>query len=310
MDENYAAKTRHTRQLLGELNRISGAGAGYEAFSIPATKSNVANDVNETNEYMRVLRSNTIPESFYRTKSKSALIKSKTSIYNELSTQKSTSKTGYLSEENLRNKYPESLQQLRYLNALFIVQELETLELKDETDADVRYVVQSMDGDRLFFAIEQSSIIAKLCLCSRRPFTLLVFDNNNEHIMNINRPYRAYFETAKVYAPPDICIGTIEQKFTGMGSLFVVKDASGEIVQKLKSPLCSFLKCGELNYRILSYDSKMNIGLISSEWEGLDAELPINSQYLGVVFPRDLDCHIKTLLLSATLLLSVMLYGD
>ncbi|KAK9739189.1 Scramblase [Popillia japonica] len=293
MDEAYTAKTRQTRQLVSDLNKISGLGPRYD---VSVAQKVVAAD-------QQTVGSNRTGYSLQR--------ENFTELLQEQGSDSTFSDSHDYDDLSMGKTYkcPEGIECLLAVDSLYIVQELDPLELANGLETDIRYVVQNSDGDRLMFAVEQSTILARLCLCSRRSFKVLIFNNSNKHIMKIHRLYSVGRYKANVYVPPNNIIGTIEQRFTCIGTLLIIKNEKGHVLQKLRGSACSFIRCKH-SYDILSNDGKTKLGSISDEYTSIRGGLFVDSRYLGVGFPADIEPQTKALLLGATLLLNIILYEN
>ncbi|GJQ71201.1 hypothetical protein Trydic_g1098 [Trypoxylus dichotomus] len=294
MDEDHDVKTRHTRQLLEQLHRISGFKTRHELIAPQkcTTKQQSANELTKIRSGSQKENTGDVFQSDNSLSENHAFL-----MFAGLST-----KHGF--------KGLDGAKCLKETNCLFISQEADTLELADGNKTETKYVVQNIDGDKLFFGIEQSTILAKLCLCSRRPFKVSVFNSDNEYVMRIQRGYTPCRQKITVYIPPEVSIGTIKEKVTCSGSSFVVKNEKGETVHMLKGAVCAFAPCRQHNFTILSRDGRTKLGTISNDFEAHDGGLYTNSQYLGVQFPIDLDLKAKALLMGATFLLTIIIYEN
>lgn len=103
-------------------------------------------------------------------------------------------------------------------------------------------------------------------------------------------------------------IGTIKEEWAFCKRRFVIKDASGSIVIKIKGPICP-ISCGkDVDFVVLTVDEGQIVGKISKQWSGLVRETFTDIDYFGVSFPINFDVKIKALLLAACFLIVRILF--
>lgn len=61
--------------------------------------------------------------------------------------------------------------------------------------------------------------------------------------------------------------------------------------------------CGDVEFKIMSSDGKVQVGKISKQWSGLLREMYTDTDYFGITFPMDLDVRMKAVMLGACFLI-------
>lgn len=107
----------------------------------------------------------------------------------------------------------------------------------------------------------------------------------------------------EVSAPPGTVVGTVEQEWSIFCPTFAIKNASGDTVLRIEGPLCTMSICGDVEFKIMSSDGKVQVGKISKQWSGLLREMYTDSDYFGITFPMDLDVRMKAVMLGACFLI-------
>lgn len=77
----------------------------------------------------------------------------------------------------------------------------------------------------------------------------------------------------------------------------------GEVVLRIKGPLCTMNMCGDVEFKVKSVDSEHDVGKISKQWSGLAREMFSDADYFGITFPMDLDVKMKAVMLGACFLI-------
>ena len=113
----------------------------------------------------------------------------------------------------------------------------------------------------------------------------------------------------KVHSPPGTLVGTVKQKMTNWAPEFLIKDASGNEVLKIKGPCCMIKCCNDIDFEVLTLgEEEQPVGKITKQWTGAITELLTDADNFGVTFPMDLDVKIKATLLGALFLIDFMYF--
>lgn len=75
--------------------------------------------------------------------------------------------------------------------------------------------------------------------------------------MSINRPlacdsccFPCCLQSIEISAPPGNVIGSVEQQWSICKPIFVIKDATGNEVLRIKGPICRFSMCGDVEFQV------------------------------------------------------------
>uniref|UniRef100_A0A2A4K9R9 Phospholipid scramblase n=1 Tax=Heliothis virescens TaxID=7102 RepID=A0A2A4K9R9_HELVI len=149
-----------------------------------------------------------------------------------------------------------------------------------------------------------------------RPLQLRVLNGQGSEVMRIHRPYSCtarilpcQLQHLEVYSPPGQLIGSVEQQWTPVKPMYVVKNGDGESLFWIHGP-CITLSCfRDVQFSIVRPDGTA-VGATCKRWQGLMHALffaPVTDKF-GVAFERDMPVEEKALLLAATLLMDYMYY--
>lgn len=163
--------------------------------------------------------------------------------------------------------------------------------------------------------------------------------HGEEVVARIRKPYRVsrfccYSNAVRIESPEDNPIGHIRQLFTFFGHpRYAIYDCQQPPKQPsfyLESVSCRFCctpflctcVCGNKEFRIISAETKEEVGSISRHWssgggaggaDGADGEEPFGSsggQLFGVQFASNLEARYKVLLLSACFMMDFFYFEN
>ncbi|XP_045773631.1 uncharacterized protein LOC123873000 isoform X3 [Maniola jurtina] len=117
-----------------------------------------------------------------------------------------------------------------------------------------------------------------------------------------------WLQSMEVTAPPGTVVGSIEQEWSICKPCYVIKNAAGDVVLRIKGPICTYSICGDVEFNVYSRDGETKVGKITKQWSGLAREMFTDSDYFGITFPMDLDVRIKAVLLGACFLIDFMFF--
>lgn len=189
---------------------------------------------------------------------------------------------------------------LKDVDSLTISQDLEQLEAFTGIEQKNSYFLQNQNGEPLFQAEEtDSSFFSNTFLEAARPFTIHIQNQNQDKILQVERPWRWYFDCVRVLNPDGSQIGYIEKNFTLLQKEFSVHKGTGNgqmsnytITGPIFSPWTFNIKKGN-----------REVGKITKEWSGVGKEMITDEDNFGVEFSPDMDEEDKKLLLGAVFLI-------
>lgn len=159
------------------------------------------------------------------------------------------------------------------------------------------YVVSDDRGNELFYAVEETgSVVARIFLKAYRPFSIYVVDAGGEILLRIERPFRFYFHTAKIFDGSGKLVGSLERKFSILQRIYSVLSPNGKQLFELLGSVFH-----PWTFKIL--EDGRERGMIQKKWTGLLKEGFTDADNFGVTFPSDWPVELKTLALGTVLLI-------
>lgn len=179
--------------------------------------------------------------------------------------------------------------------------------------------------------LPDSNCCERCCFEGNREYNLSLV-HGDEVVARISKPYRisrfcCYSNSVRIESPQDNPIGHIRQMFTLFGhSRYAIYDCQ----QPPKTPsfylesvscrfcctpcLCTCI-CGNKEFRIVSSETKEEVGTISRHWstDAADGEEPFGNsggQLFGVQFASNLEARHKVLLLSACFMMDFFYFEN
>jgi hypothetical protein len=203
------------------------------------------------------------------------------------------------------------------------------------------YKIFNSTGQEIFDAEEQSTAFSIACNLSTnlREFSMNITDHSNTTVMNLVRPRcrhalpwgQACFLSAmlccmlptwcynlcgdscmpeiEVYSGTgtEVLLGTVKQEMTNWSPEFIVQDAIGNDVLKIRSygtNMRTFICCERITcFDILTFEGEQTIGKIFKEDTGGLLSIGSQAGNFGVTFPLDLHLNMKATILCASFLI-------
>ncbi|XP_011554698.1 phospholipid scramblase 1 isoform X2 [Plutella xylostella] len=210
---------------------------------------------------------------------------------------------------------PPGLEYLTMVDKLLVHQKVELLEAFVGFETNNKYTIKNSLGQKVFYAVEDNDCCTRMCCGPNRPFDMKIMDNFQNEIIHLYRPLACdscfcpcWLQSLEVSSPPGTVIGSIQQQWSICKPEFVIKDAAGDVVLRIKGPVCTFSICGDIEFKVYSRDGETKVGKISKQWSGLAREMFTDSDYFGISFPLDLDVKIKAVLIGACFLIDFMFF--
>lgn len=111
---------------------------------------------------------------------------------------------------------PPGLEMLVMVDRLIVNQQIDMLEMLTKYEEQNRYLVRAVNGQTVFYAIEDSNCCCRNCCGSARSFQMMVLDMYQREAIHIKRsfgckscccPCCLHFMT--VYSPPGTVVGYV-----------------------------------------------------------------------------------------------------
>ncbi|KAM3967721.1 phospholipid scramblase 1 isoform 2-T2 [Aphomia sociella] len=224
-------------------------------------------------------------------------------------------KGGWMTIPQGLSNCPPGLEYLSLIDQLLVRQKVELLEAFVGFETNNKYAIMNSVGQKVYFAVEDNDCCTRNCCGPLRPFDMKVYDNFRNEVIHLRRPLACdscwcpcWLQSMEVTAPPGTVIGSIEQEWSICKPCYVIKDAVGDVVLRIKGPVCTFSLCGDVKFYVYSKDGETKVGKITKKWSGLAREAFTDADYFGISFPMDLDVKIKAVLLGACFLIDFMFF--
>nr|XP_060627535.1 phospholipid scramblase 1-like [Anolis sagrei ordinatus] len=212
---------------------------------------------------------------------------------------------------------PPGLEYLSQIDRLLLHQKIEILEILTGLETWNRYEIKNDAGQRMYYALEENNFCTLFCWGTARPFTIRIFNNLAQEIIQLTRPLRCSrccfpccLQKLEVQAPPGTPIGYVIQNWDFCLPKFTLQNEAHVDILKIVGPflVCS---CGaDVLFDLMSLDGKSNVGRISKLWGGLVKEMFTDADDIGVQFPLNLDIKMKAVTLAAAFLIDFMYFEN
>lgn len=80
---------------------------------------------------------------------------------------------------------------------------------------------------------------------------------NTFKVINMHRPlacesccFPCCLQSMEISSPPGTIIGMVEQEWSLCKPLFSIKNAAGDVVLRIKGPICRFGICGDIEFKV------------------------------------------------------------
>lgn len=105
----------------------------------------------------------------------------------------------------------------------------------------------------------------------------------------------------EIIAGDKLC-GTVQQECSLLPRYKIV-NCDNQTVLKIKGPLFKLTCCNNLEFKIFNADESKMVGKISKKWSNIAQELFTDADHFYINFSKDLDVHIKAVLIGACILI-------
>ena len=217
--------------------------------------------------------------------------------------------------QNVTNS-PPGLEYLTTIDTLIVNQIFNINEAApNQRDPDNQFLVTNSIGQNIYFAREEADDCSRQFCGSKRAFRMKIFDNFGNQVMQLNRPiacqaccFPCCMQKMEISAPPGTVVGLIEQEWSLLYPVFVIKTPSGDQVLKIKGPMCTMNCYADVEFKVLTTDGANEVGKISKKWSGYASENSCKMDVFGISFPMDLDVRMKAVMLGACFLIDMMYF--
>lgn len=183
-------------------------------------------------------------------------------------------------------------------NRLLVFQEKAWAEAFTGIEVKNSYTIANENGEPLFKALEEGgSFFMRMFLRSMRPFTVNIYDLQNNLVLSLKRPFKWFFHHLNVFSKDGAQIGSVSWKFRFVLKEYSVKDNMGSELFILKSPLMN-----PWTLKIISPNFGEE-GMIQKKWTGMAKEIFTRADNFMLEFPSSWAKEKRALLLGAVFLI-------
>ncbi|MDO8804072.1 MAG: phospholipid scramblase-related protein [Elusimicrobiota bacterium] len=193
------------------------------------------------------------------------------------------------------------MEKLKAAESVVVQQKKEWGEILTGFETKNRYAVLDASGQQLYWAAEESSVIARLLLKVLRPFRMHILSVEGLPVMKTVRPFRFYFHEMDVFNSDGKLLGNIRREFSILTKKFTVADPQGAVLYSILAPVLH-----PWTFKIS--EGGAETGEIVKRWSGLAKEAFTDSDNFSVMFPRGASADQKAVLLGALFLIDIVYF--
>jgi len=218
---------------------------------------------------------------------------------------------------------PVGLEYLTQIDALFVNQQVELMEVITGFETNNKYSILNAYGQQVYFALEDSGTCMRLCCGPKRGFTINIVDNSQQLVMKISRAFKCCAGCCWCAGCCDCCshevrvesangelLGYVEQAGSFWKPRFNILDTDKKKVLKIEGPCCIMngpcCTC-DTDFQLIATDGSC-IGKISKKYAGFVREMATDADRFSINFPMDLSVSCKATLLACLFLIDFMFF--
>jgi len=214
---------------------------------------------------------------------------------------------------------PPGLEYLTQVDQLLVKQQIELLEVISGFETNNKYKIKNSMGQNVFYAVEDTDCLTRQCCGPMREFNMKIFDNANNEVMHLYRPYRCawsccpcFLQEIEISSPPGTVIGYVIQQWSictpSCSPKFDICDEQKNPIMKIAGPACVVACCADIEFKVLALDGLTEVGKVTKQWMGMVKEAFTDADTFGITFPMDLDVKAKATMLGAVMLIDFMYF--
>ncbi|XP_053168474.1 phospholipid scramblase 1-like isoform X3 [Hemicordylus capensis] len=219
---------------------------------------------------------------------------------------------------------PPGLEYLSQIDQILIYRQPEPLEIISDFEMPTKYILKNIWGQSVYFAAEENDCCTLNCYPrSLRPFTIKIFNNLGQEVIELRRPCRCWcgcccgctcsLQELEVHAPPGTPIGYIKETCHPGRPKFSVQDEAKEEIFKIAGHSLKCMCTEDFRFEVMSKDEQESVGRISKQWAGITGdtrETFTDADLFGIEFPMDFDVKMKAVMIGAGFLINYMYFGE
>jgi len=193
------------------------------------------------------------------------------------------------------------MEKLKNVPALIVQQKKEWGEILTGIESKNKYVISDPQGTELYFAAEESNVMARLFLKMFRAFTIHIVSKDGNNILKIRKPFRFYFHEVFIEDNQGKLLGKVIREFSLFKRNFTIFDPLGVEIYKISGP---FLH--PWTFHILN--KGIEVGKILKKWSGLGKQLFTDADNFSVEFRSILELNHRANILGALFLIDMLYF--
>lgn len=195
------------------------------------------------------------------------------------------------------------MEKLKAAEGLVVQQKKEWAEIITDFETKNRYAVLDTSGRQLYWAAEESSVMARLFLKTLRPFSMHLLSMDGQPVVKVVKPFRFYFHEMEILNSEGKLLGSVKREFSVLTKHLTVMDARGGVLYDILAPVLH-----PWTFKISKDGAEP--GEIVKNWSGLAKETFTDADNFSVKFPGGADAEQKAVLLGALFLIDIMYFEN
>lgn len=213
-------------------------------------------------------------------------------------------------ETKIEEETDRKLKALMNVGQMVVKQKAEINEAHTGIEEANAYGIFNVKGKMLLKAFGCENDLKQPCsINSKPPFAINVLNTSDELIMTARSQNTGISRKIYIECPEGHDFAVIEEPFAWLAPSFLVKDAKGELLFMVHTPMAAaFGSFDSVKFKVYAYDKKTKLGEISKDWSGLGLELFSDTDAFAMSVPDDMDVKWKTVLLTVLFLIDFTFY--
>lgn len=193
------------------------------------------------------------------------------------------------------------MEKLKAVESVIVQQKKEWGEILTGFETKNRYAVSDSSNQQLYWAAEESSVLARLFLKVLRPFTMHILSMEGRPVIKTEKPFRFFFHEMTVFNSDGKPLGRIKREFSILSKKFTVEGAQGAALYDICAPVLH-----PWTFKISKNGAEL--GEIVKNWSGLAKEAFTDADNFSARFPQGADTDQKAVILGGLFLIDMVYF--
>lgn len=193
------------------------------------------------------------------------------------------------------------MEKLKAVETVLVQQKKEWGEILTGFEAKNKYAVLDGSNRQLYWAAEESSVLARLFLKLLRPLSVHILSTEGRLVIKTVKPFRFFFHETSVFAADGQFLGKVRREFAILTKKFTVEDAQGIALYDILSPVLH-----PWTFKISRNGAEL--GEIVKNWGGTGKEIFTDADNFSLKFPPEADAGRRAVLLGALFLIDLVYF--